>query len=171
MECSSPGSPLATWVSGRSPYFALCQGIRVDPLYFHDGDAGRARVLLLVTSTRTEVERAGCSHRASGRPPDPWGGDRYWDANGDRSRTVCRRDDQHASARGCTGSLAQCHTKPCGPTPGCQLCGRYPFGIVGIILSMLLLRRIFHIDPAAEAKSLKKDNEADRQRWCDETCE
>ena len=43
---------------------------------------------------------------------------------------------------------------PAAQPPGVSYAVAYPFGIVGIILSMLLLRRIFHIDPAAEANSL-----------------
>ena len=41
---------------------------------------------------------------------------------------------------------------PAAQPPSVSYAVAYPFGIVGIILSMLLLRRMFHIDPAAEAK-------------------
>jgi putative transport protein len=43
---------------------------------------------------------------------------------------------------------------PAAQPPGVSYAVAYPFGIVGILLSMLLLRRIFHIDPVAEAKTL-----------------
>jgi putative transport protein len=43
---------------------------------------------------------------------------------------------------------------PAAQPPGVSYAVAYPFGIVGILLSMLLLRRIFHIDPIAEAKVL-----------------
>ena len=43
---------------------------------------------------------------------------------------------------------------PAAQPPGVSYAVAYPFGIVGILLSMLLLRRIFHIDPIAEAKAL-----------------
>jgi putative transport protein len=43
---------------------------------------------------------------------------------------------------------------PAAQPPGVSYAVAYPFGIVGIIVSMLLLRRMFHIDPAAEAKAL-----------------
>ena len=45
---------------------------------------------------------------------------------------------------------------PAAQPPGVSYAVAYPFGIVGIILSMLLLRRMFHIDPVAEAKALRK---------------
>lgn len=38
--------------------------------------------------------------------------------------------------------------------PGLGYAVAYPFGIVGIILAMLLIRRIFRIDPAAETEAL-----------------
>ena len=41
---------------------------------------------------------------------------------------------------------------PAAQPPSVSYAVAYPFGIVGIILSMLLLRRMFHVDPAAEAK-------------------
>jgi putative transport protein len=41
---------------------------------------------------------------------------------------------------------------PAAQPPSVSYAVAYPFGIVGIILSMLLLRRMFHIDPMAEAK-------------------
>jgi putative transport protein len=41
---------------------------------------------------------------------------------------------------------------PAAQPPSVSYAVAYPFGIVGIILSMLLLRRMFHIDPTAEAK-------------------
>src|SRR5215471_1952401 len=44
---------------------------------------------------------------------------------------------------------------PAAQPPSVSYAVAYPFGIVGILLSMLLLRRIFHIDPIAEAKVLK----------------
>jgi len=44
---------------------------------------------------------------------------------------------------------------PAAQPPGVSYAVAYPFGIVGILLSMLLLRRIFRIDPVAEAKTLK----------------
>jgi putative transport protein len=43
---------------------------------------------------------------------------------------------------------------PMAQPPGVSYAVAYPFGIVGILLSMLLLRRLFHIDPVAEAKVL-----------------
>jgi putative transport protein len=43
---------------------------------------------------------------------------------------------------------------PAAQPPGVSYAVAYPFGIIGILLSMLLLRRIFQIDPIAEAKSL-----------------
>src|SRR5215471_11947757 len=43
---------------------------------------------------------------------------------------------------------------PAAQPPGVSYAVAYPFGIVGILLSMLLLRRIFHIDPITEAKAL-----------------
>src|SRR5262245_31005127 len=43
---------------------------------------------------------------------------------------------------------------PAAQPPGVSYAVAYPFGIVGILVSMLLLRRIFHVDPVAEAKVL-----------------
>jgi putative transport protein len=45
---------------------------------------------------------------------------------------------------------------PAAQPPGVSYAVAYPFGIVGIILSMVLLRRIFHIDPIAEATALQE---------------
>ena len=56
---------------------------------------------------------------------------------------------------------------PAAQPPGVSYAVAYPFGIIGILLSMLLLRRMFHIDPVAEAKALKKNYRAARKRWCD----
>jgi putative transport protein len=41
---------------------------------------------------------------------------------------------------------------PAAQPPGVSYAVAYPFGIIGIILSMVLLRSMFHVDPAAEAK-------------------
>src|SRR5262249_27793078 len=41
---------------------------------------------------------------------------------------------------------------PAAQPPSVSYAVAYPFGIVGIIVSMLLLRRVFHIDSTAEAK-------------------
>ncbi|MBI3796714.1 MAG: putative transporter [Deltaproteobacteria bacterium] len=41
---------------------------------------------------------------------------------------------------------------PAAQPPSVSYAVAYPFGIVGIVLSMLLLRSVFRIDPAAEAK-------------------
>jgi putative transport protein len=51
---------------------------------------------------------------------------------------------------------------PAAQPPSVSYAVAYPFGIVGIILSMLLLRRMFHIDPTAEAKIFE---EIQRGRW------
>jgi putative transport protein len=45
---------------------------------------------------------------------------------------------------------------PAAQPPGVSYAVAYPFAIVGIIFSMLLLRRLFHIDPAAEGKALSE---------------
>jgi putative transport protein len=45
---------------------------------------------------------------------------------------------------------------PAAQPPGVSYAVAYPFGIVGIILSMVLLRRIFRIDPIAEAAVLQE---------------
>jgi putative transport protein len=45
---------------------------------------------------------------------------------------------------------------PAAQPPGVSYAVAYPFGIVGIILSMVLLRRIFHIDPIVEATALQE---------------
>lgn len=45
---------------------------------------------------------------------------------------------------------------PAAKPPGVSYAVAYPFGIVGIILSMVLLRRIFRIDPIAEAAALQE---------------
>jgi putative transport protein len=49
-------------------------------------------------------------------------------------------------------ALLSVASNPAAQPPGVSYAVAYPFGIVGILLSMLLLRRIFHIDPMAEAK-------------------
>lgn len=41
---------------------------------------------------------------------------------------------------------------PVAEPPSVSYAVAYPFGIIGIVFSMLLLRRVFHVDPAAEAK-------------------
>jgi putative transport protein len=51
---------------------------------------------------------------------------------------------------------------PAAQPPSVSYAVAYPFGIVGIILSMLLLRRMFHIDPTAEAKVFE---EQQRGQW------
>src|SRR5215510_1075990 len=45
---------------------------------------------------------------------------------------------------------------PAAQPPSVSYAVAYPFGIVGIIVSLLLLRRIFHIDPVAEAEVLQE---------------
>jgi len=45
---------------------------------------------------------------------------------------------------------------PTAQPPGVSYAVAYPFGIVGILFSMVLLRRIFHIDPIAEARALQE---------------
>jgi putative transport protein len=49
-------------------------------------------------------------------------------------------------------ALLSVTANPAAQPPSVGYAVAYPFGIVGIILSMLLLRRMFHIDPMAEAK-------------------
>jgi len=49
-------------------------------------------------------------------------------------------------------ALLSVTANPAAQPPSVSYAVAYPFGIVGIILSMLLLRKVFHIDPAAEAK-------------------
>src|SRR5262249_10595662 len=52
-------------------------------------------------------------------------------------------------------ALSSVTPNPAAQPPSVSYAVAYPFGIVGILLSMLLLRRIFHIDPIAEAKALQ----------------
>src|SRR5262249_39398967 len=42
-----------------------------------------------------------------------------------------------------------------GKLPGLGYAVSYPFGVIGIILAMLILGRLFRVDPVADAKSLE----------------
>jgi putative transport protein len=53
-------------------------------------------------------------------------------------------------------ALLSVTANPAAQPPGVSYAVAYPFGIVGIILSMLLLRKLFHIDPIVEATALKE---------------
>ena len=62
--------------------FIFTMGMQVGPGFF----SSLRRQGLKLNALAAAIVLTGC-------PPDPGGGDHYWDANGDRGRTVCRRDD------------------------------------------------------------------------------
>ena len=57
--------------------------------------------------------------------------------------------------------------------PGLGYAVAYPFGIIGIILSMLFIQRVFHIDTEIEANIFQKQQQQNTQRpiWIDVTIE
>jgi len=53
---------------------------------------------------------------------------------------------------------------PAAQPPGVSYAVAYPFAIVGIIFSMLLLRKLFHIDPVAEGKALSEKLQGNQEK-------
>ena len=152
-ECSSPGSPLATWDSQVDPHilhfvkefglilFIFTMGMQVGPGFFSSlrrqglrlNALAAAIVLLgalltlgLVIITGIPMETAVGLYA------------------GATTNTPALGAAQEA--------LLSVTPNPAAQPPSVSYAVAYPFGIIGIILSMLLLRRIFHIDPTAEAK-------------------
>src|SRR5215470_629359 len=53
---------------------------------------------------------------------------------------------------------------PAAQPPGVSYAVAYPFAIVGIIFSMLLLRKVFHIDPVAEGNALTERLQGNQEK-------
>jgi len=53
---------------------------------------------------------------------------------------------------------------PAAQPPGVSYAVAYPFAIVGIIFSMLLLRKLFHIDPVAEGNALSEKLQGNQEK-------
>jgi putative transport protein len=53
---------------------------------------------------------------------------------------------------------------PAAQPPGVSYAVAYPFAIVGIIFSMLLLRKLFHIDPVAEGNALSENLQGNQEK-------